>query len=144
MPYLQPGACLGRPKLVSESELPLRQFWAVSDKWSRVFGAFCSYDVLYFGFRLILWFRVKIRGSFCPYDLDRLADPTRPRLASPQIHPKCCSDPDIHLGWPYARESISLKSSGGWHLTQEMRVGKCVGGCLTPVCTNPEWLKALV
>jgi hypothetical protein len=51
--YKSKYVSIGRRKWISGSEQPLRRFWAISDELSRIFGSFCSRDVLYFEFRVI-------------------------------------------------------------------------------------------
>jgi len=90
---------------------PPHRFWAISDESDRFWGHFAhtTRSVMGLGLLLSLGF---MSGVILPirFRPTRRSDspPTPPR-----IHPKCCSDPEIHLGWPNANHQYSC--TGTFH-----------------------------
>jgi len=64
---LHPGArpTIGQPDLISKSGQPApSSIFADFGRVGSVFGSFCPYDAVYFGFRVAREFRVYDRGHF--------------------------------------------------------------------------------
>jgi len=87
------------PVRFRDPSIPPHRFWAILDEPDRLWGNFAhtTRSVLGLGLRNSAGFLsgVSLLIRFRP--TRRSDSPSAP----PRIHPKCCSDPEIHFGWPH-------------------------------------------
>jgi len=76
----------------------MQRFWAISDESDPFWGHFAhaTRSDLGLGLLMILGF---MSGVILPIRFRPTRRSDSPP-APPRMHPKCCSDPEIHLGWP--------------------------------------------